>query len=750
MKKISSKIIVIVLLAVFLWSGLGIFSVKNTYALTTGDAADAAMAVGFYSAGPFAVAAGDIWNMVTPDSWKKASTPGVVAKGAAGTWMIDKVTRATAAVNGFLLQAILIPLLVILTSIAGRMLDWAVLMTLSTSIFQSTSFGVITVWALIRNICNITFIFILLYAAINMIIGSDTATTKKTIANVVIAALLINFSYFITRILIDAGNILAVALYNQIQASSYSVGGAVSTFAGQGIGTVIMQSLGMSGFMSASSAAAAPSGSFSVAYLVVSYLQALTLIIAFVVFIYALILMLTRIVVLVFLIALSPIAFMGKLLPTLEEYSKMWWVTLRGQVMIAPIFLLFIYLMVKVADAFNNPAIGPIPESSKAYLSYFKYLMMIMLLVVAVKTTKKMTGAVGSAIEGFAKAAIGLAIGAATGGAAMVARQTIGRAATNRLAEKGDDLRARAATGDVRARLELATLEKTSKSTFDARNSKILGGASKAFSSVSGQLGVQMPGLGKPGSLSGMVGLGGTVAENRKAQQEALNKEYTELEKSVTGKQRLAAAPIIERRDAMVKTQLETAGTPHGDQHIALKTQKDALINVVSTGPGAHKEFATINKDLKEAEDAADEANKDLAKIVALAPAAGATDAEKAQHLSQVAAARANADKAKKDVAAQNRVKADKVKALEKENKERNAAQIDALDDQMKAIKLQTEKAVEKTMAKVDQDMLGVVNKARNYADSVRNGRSGTVSSMASDADRAKMANKMETQREAK
>ena len=61
-------------------------------------------------------------------------------------------------------------------------------------------------WAVVRDLSNIFFILILLYIAIQTILGIGHET-KKMIAKVVIIALLINFSMFFTKVVIDSSNI---------------------------------------------------------------------------------------------------------------------------------------------------------------------------------------------------------------------------------------------------------------------------------------------------------------------------------------------------------------------------------------------------------------------------------------------------------------------------------------------------------------------------------------------------------------
>src|SRR3989344_1781163 len=72
-------------------------------------------------------------------------------------------------------------------------------------------------WGVIRDLVNMSFIFILLWTAFKMILNLGP-NVGKTIMNVIIVALLVNFSLAITKVIIDASNIVTLQFYNQITA----------------------------------------------------------------------------------------------------------------------------------------------------------------------------------------------------------------------------------------------------------------------------------------------------------------------------------------------------------------------------------------------------------------------------------------------------------------------------------------------------------------------------------------------------
>lgn len=630
---------------------------------------------------------------------------------AAISTIADGVTKTTLGVIAGVFQLMIVPVLSSFLDIVSGSLDLAMKYTLTSSNINSANIynSILTIWALIRNILNITFIFILLYAAIRTILGTSTSETKKMIADVVIAALLINFSLFITRIVIDAGNILATNLYN------------LATMEGGSMTAVLMKMLGIGKLFATTGAGSI----FSTEFFIITALQVFVILTAIITLGYILLMIIVRNVMLIFLMAMSPIGFMGDVIPKIQEYSKMWWDNLWGQVFIAPIFLLLFNLITLVGGVVGS---ATVLEGDKIYSTYFKFIMIIILLFVAAKITKKMSEVVGGMVENFGGMAVGAALGAVTGGAALLARQTIGRGATAALAgERGADLRARADSGSMLARMQLATLEKGSKSTYDARNVKSIG---KATGAVGDMLGVKMPDVGKASGVYGKgTGFAGATAERQAAE----NQRYNEINKSITGKQRLAANEAMRTRDEVVKDRLNPLlDTPEANDYKAAKTEKERLLTVADT-----------HKNLTNEQEALVQATTEKTRLDDLTNniTATGTPEQQQQHKKDLAEANRvlNSAKAKKEA---------KVKAIQEELKKEYKLELDQLDDTMKSIKTKVEKEVENdggTLTADQKKQLDVVNRARNYADSVRQGRTGKFM-FKSTAE--KVAEGMETQRQ--
>jgi hypothetical protein len=102
--------------------------------------------------------------------------------------------------------------------VAAYFFDWAIQLSLNSAAYTLTFIS--QGWTTARDIANMAFLFILLYIAFVVMFQADTVGTVQMLIVVVVIALLVNFSFFFTRLAIDAGNILAIQFYNAIQAPS--------------------------------------------------------------------------------------------------------------------------------------------------------------------------------------------------------------------------------------------------------------------------------------------------------------------------------------------------------------------------------------------------------------------------------------------------------------------------------------------------------------------------------------------------
>jgi hypothetical protein len=222
-----------------------------------------------------------------------------------------------------------------------------------------------TSWTTARDLANMAFLFILLFIAFQIIFRADTSGTMSLLAGVIIVALLVNFSFFFTRVVIDAGNILSIQFYNSIPAPSLATslnnGGAVGstpTSIGNGINSAatalgagttkdltagIMNMLQVQSLLNQNSFQAAQGSTIATIFLFIAI--AIVLWLLTVVFITAGVKFLFRIVVLWFLIIASPLAFIAAAVQGMNGgYFKQWRDLLFNHAFY-PVAFLFIFLI---------------------------------------------------------------------------------------------------------------------------------------------------------------------------------------------------------------------------------------------------------------------------------------------------------------------------------------------------------------------------------------------------------------------
>jgi hypothetical protein len=444
------------------------------------------------------------------------------------------IANTVAYIIAILLELITIPIASIFLAIAGKLLDFTVQFTINGASFTAYMAVINNLWVLVRDIFNIAFIFIILYIAITKILGSLGPKTKSTLVSVIISAVFINFSFFITRIIIDAGNIVAMALYSQIennsliQTQSFSTKGFTSGFVAGAKET--QETVNTINNLVSGPKTVSPSGntiylseilannlgiqsmysdmknfpSFGTAGLIQSFLRLIIILITTFVFFWMVFLLLGRFIMLMFLMVAAPIGFVGGSIPWVSEYSGHWWKSLIDQTILAPIFMFLMLVVLQVAIQSDK-----VTGTGDDFMIYFKYILIIFLLFKAVEITKKFSGKVGEFANKMASAATGAALAAATGGTALLARQTVGRlASATSQGRIGRTLEARAAKGGVLGSLSnisLKGINGTAKGTMDVRNT--LAGK-EALGNVRSLGGIDLTGGRKAGGSYGKNGSG--------------------------------------------------------------------------------------------------------------------------------------------------------------------------------------------------------------------------------------------------
>ncbi|MBX4189500.1 hypothetical protein KW785_02805 [Candidatus Parcubacteria bacterium] len=386
-------------------------------------------------------------------------------------------------IPGAIASTIILPLVGWLTTLSGVLLNYVVLesvvhMASNFSSSQPIGAAINDIWGTVRDVGNMFFIFILLYTAIMTMFGQGNY--QKVIKGIVIAAILINFSLFFTKVVIDFGNLLALTFYKAIAPTALEPGASVLN---AGISNILMNQLHVATIWKNSGVLGGTK------LLTIGIFGSIFALIAAFVFFAVSILFIIRYVVLIFVLILSPLMFFGSMLPGMEKVGKQWFEALIGQTFFAPIYFFLTWIVIKLSlSLYNGPtslatglggtydASGKFVGSGDSFSIIMHFVVMIAFLIISLVVAKSYASKGGPQIAAMTKWATGFAGGSTLGLAGRFGRGTVGRAGA--ALSENETLKGAAAKGGITgrlARLSLAASKKTSEGSFDLRGAGALG-----------------------------------------------------------------------------------------------------------------------------------------------------------------------------------------------------------------------------------------------------------------------------------
>lgn len=380
------------------------------------------------------------------------------------------------------------------TWLAAKILDFFVYYSTNSSSYSGEFVN--KAWAAVRDIANIFFIIALLYVAIKTILGLNVTDNKKLVGAVIIVALVINFSLFTTKVVIDSSNILAKIFYNNITSETKSTDETVKeSEVGKGGQKSISVGL-VQKFDPQSIITAEKFKNQEGLFIFVTILAILLMGFMIYIFLSVAILFVSRVVSLWISMIFSPLAFVSYTVPfEIPGFGhKKWWDDLLKNAFLAPVFIFFLYIIILFGDAMKSIPGDVLSTTSgiegfldAAMKVIIPFAIIFMLLLKAKKIAIEFSGEMGAAIMKGAQMIGGVALGAATGGMAIAGRATIGRAsvaaANSGWAKKWE---AKGYGGGMAKKL----FEVGGKGSFDVRGIKVAG---KDLAGVTG-----MTTMGKP------------------------------------------------------------------------------------------------------------------------------------------------------------------------------------------------------------------------------------------------------------
>ena len=550
-----------------------------------------------------------------------ANAKAIAAEDAKCDWFCRAIKAASSflanEIIGFPIRYILIPVAKILMAIAGKILDFSIHYTIFSGQMQEFDKVVKEVWMIIRDVFNISFIFILLYIAIKKIVGAASIKTKEMLISIIISALLINFSFFISRVVIDAGNKVAEAFLNQMQGDSTeqspSIQEGVASFITESIAGLDSKEIKLSSILANNIGIGSIDKTLSTANqsertgLVGLIITLILVLVVTYVFFFLAFLIIGRFVMLIFLVAVSPIGFVGSSVPDMKKYADEWRHELINQTILAPVFMFFMLLITKIASVTTEAS------GDATGLRYFKFLLIIFFLFKAVGKSKELSGKIGGFADKAASFATGAALAVATGGTALIARQTLGRGAAALAETKaGKWLENKAAKGGIGGRLANIpswTLKKGASSSYDTRNTAV---GKKALGFVKSEGGIDLAGdyaksggvgYGKDKKGSGFTGW--KDARNKNYEETMMKQADKESGFESAEKKAKELKSIKENIDAQAQQRSKTSLST---ENSAVKTSKDALVE-------SNKELKTAEQELLKIEEKERNTSKDPMSI---------------------------------------------------------------------------------------------------------------------------------------
>lgn len=225
--------------------------------------------------------------------------------------------------------------------------------------------GVEKAWQAGRNMANLFFIFILIYAAIGIMLDLPSISGKGYIMRILIVAVFINFSFTGTRFVIDVTNVTANEIINQM----FGQGDSTFNYKDR-LGEYLYRQLAFFPYSNPYVAALATSNGdtdtlrsnyqsyiedtkldiFSAGISVVGAML-MVLAVALVLLAGCFFLFL-RTIALMFSLALAPLAFLTYLFPKFD-YMGEWWKTLVNNAIFAPAYVFMLYVALQASSGAN-------------------------------------------------------------------------------------------------------------------------------------------------------------------------------------------------------------------------------------------------------------------------------------------------------------------------------------------------------------------------------------------------------------
>lgn len=290
-------------------------------------------------------------------------------------------------------------------------------------------------WTIFRDLANIMFIFILLWISIGTILGLGSIDTKHVLANVIVIGLLLNFSLFITKVVIDSANVVTIHFYDLItRGGTQSISAAFMD--GLKIQTISKERGAFVNRLEESVERAEKVSDELNRFwniMIIGVFGSILILVAAFVFLATSLMFIGRFVMLCFLMILSPLAFAAYILPNTHHYYEDWWHRLISNSFFPAAYMILAFVVVKTiqSDAFarymTNVSFGDAITSGQpdSLGIVINFIILIGLMLGCLTVAQKIGGSTASFGVDMAKKARGLVGGGLALGGGILARKAI-------------------------------------------------------------------------------------------------------------------------------------------------------------------------------------------------------------------------------------------------------------------------------------------------------------------------------------
>ncbi len=249
-----------------------------------------------------------------------------------------------------------------LLGLVGTIFNWVIVITVfQYATYFGNSQGMLVAWGILRDLGNIILLFGFIFMGICTILDIQSYSAKKALPALLIFAVLLNFSLFAAEVVVDGTNLLSASLFQQAGQSllgSASCGSSATlandaSCAQVGIAGAIIQESAASSLLGSTNIPTDPTKQLLTYSATILFMG-----IVLIVLLAASVMFFTRAVMLTILLIISPIGFAGMAIPPLQGMASEWWRRLISNAVFAPVFLLLVFVSLKVMGSVQTALVG--------------------------------------------------------------------------------------------------------------------------------------------------------------------------------------------------------------------------------------------------------------------------------------------------------------------------------------------------------------------------------------------------------